>query len=1736
MKFIASGTVRTALLVLLASAIGTGAMAQTLPVGFVDEAVTGGLGLPTAFTTLPDGRILVTEKDGLVRMISNGQLLPTPFIDLRASVNDYWDRGLLGIAADLNFASNGFVYLLYTYENDPNDYSGPKTGRLTRVTATGNVASPASAFTVLGTVVGRSCNDFPLGADCLPSDNPSHSIGTVKAAPDGTLFVTSGDGASFNVVDDDALRAQHLDSLAGKLLHVTTTGSGVPDNPFWNGDSSANRSKVWAYGFRNPYRLTLDPVSGVPYLGDVGWGLWEEVNTASLAAGGVNFGWPCYEGLERQAGYETKPTCQDLYGSGPNAVQSPAVSYFHSAGGSAVTAGTFYTGTSFPAQYQGVFFYADYALGFVRYFQVDDQGQKSGPLTGFGVGLNGPVYLDTDGQNLLYLSVISGELRRIRYAGANPDVSYLSDWDYAFFSSGFGPVQRDQSNGEDQSHDGRILTLAGQQYPKGIGLHAPADVRFTLGGACSLFTALVGVDDEVGSGGRVVFQVFKDGAATPAYSSGAMTGTTATRSVSVNVAGVNTLRLVVTTSSDGPADDHADWADARITCSSADTTPPTVTTVTPPSGATGVAVNTNVSAAFSESMNPATLTTTTVTLAPQGSSTPLPATVTYAAATNTVTLDPAADLTGGTTYTATIKSGGSGVKDAAGNPLAAPDMVWTFTTATGGTTVTYLSDRTWTTVANGWGPVEKDRSNGEDGAGDGLPLTLNGVTYAKGLGTHAASDIRFALGGACSLLTGQVGVDDEVGTNGSVVFQLFNGANPTALYDSGLMTGATATRAISVSVAGVNTLRLVVTPGADGDPTSDHADWADAQITCSSSGDTTPPTVTTVSPPSGATGVAVNANVMGAFSEAMTAATLTTATVTLAPQGSGTPLPATVTYTAATSTVTLDPAADLTGGTTYTATIKGGASGAKDVAANALALDRVWTFTTAAGGTTVTYLSDRTWTTVANGWGPVEKDRSNGEDGAGDGGPLTLNGVTYAKGLGVHAASEVQFALGGACSLLTAQVGVDDEVGTNGSVVFQVFGDNGATPLYDSGVMTGATATKTVSVSVAGVNTLRLVVTPGADGDPTSDHADWADAQVTCGGTANSAPTATISAVGGAGADGKFSVGDIITYSGSATDPEEGTLPGSSLSWGVVLFHCPGGNCHAHPFSNGTGTTGAFTAPDHGDDSFFEITLTATDSAGLTGTTSVTIQPQTIQLTLDTSPTGLQVVYGGIAATAPATFTTIVGGAHTIQTPSPQGTLTFANWSDGGAQQHNVVVGATNVTYVASFTDTTAPTVTMVGPAAGATGVATTTNVTGTFSTAMNAATLTTATVTLVPQGSGTPVPAAITYSAATSTVTLDPTAALAANTLYTATIKGGPSGAKDAAGRPLAADRVWTFTTAGGGTTVTYLSDRSWTTVANGWGPVEKDRSNGEDGAGDGLPLTLNGVTYAKGLGAHAGSEIRFALGGACSLLTALVGVDDEVGTNGSVVFQVFGDNGVTPLYDSGVMTGATATRNLSVSLAGVNTLRLLVTLGPDDNSYDHADWANAQITCGGSGETTVTYLSDRSWTTVANGWGPVEKDRSNGEDGAGDGGPLTLNGVTYAKGLGAHAGSDVRFALGGACSLLTALVGVDDEVGTNGSVVFQVFGDNGVTPLYDSGVMTGATATRNVSVNLTGVNTLRLLVTIGSDDNSHDHADWADAQITCSSSGGASGAEEVAGEFADAWHDLDIQPHGAGERVTTQ
>jgi hypothetical protein len=143
-----------------------------------------------------------------------------------------------------------------------------------------------------------------------------------------------------------------------------------------------------------------------------------------------------------------------------------------------------------------------------------------------------------------------------------------------------------------------------------------------------------------------------------------------------------------------------------------------------------------------------------------------------------------------------------------------------------------------------------------------------------------------------------------------------------------------------------------------------------------------------------------------------------------------------------------------------------------------------------------------------------------------------------------------------------------------------------------------------------------------------------------------------------------------------------------------------------------------------------------------------------------------------------------------------------------------------------------------------------------------------------------------------------------------------------------------------------TYVSDMEWLLAENGWGPAERDTANGESAAGDGTPITLEGVVYERGVGAHALSRIQLYVGGRCTRFTADVGVDDSRGPNGSITFEVLADG--AKLFDSGLMRGPTPTQRVDVSVAGARFVELVITDGGNGKNADHGNWAEAKLACG--------------------------------------------------------------------------------------------------------------------------------------------------------------------------------------------
>jgi glucose/arabinose dehydrogenase len=374
--------------------------------GLVHEAVASGFTAPSAFAFLPDGRILVAQVDGLVRVVRNGKVLRQPFLDLRGRVNTEETRGLVGLEPDPEFARSGHVYVMYAYEDGSELAGGEKPVRVSHFTASGDRAALDSEVVILSRAGRGSCESLPVEADCIPA-NGIHMGGALDFAPDGTLFVGTGDGELGHKGDYEpgALGAQNLDSLTGKILRVTRSGEGLPTNPYWTGDPGDNRSKVWAYGARNPFRLAVRPGSVLPYVGDVGWDTVEEIDVARR---GANLGWPCYEGRVRTPHYRDTPACADLYARSKPPVTFPIISWPHDFAGS-ITGGEF--------RGRDEYVYGDYWKSWLRTVRIDPSHRVvHGTDSRLATGTREPVQIRIGPEGYVYYLSIHGALYRIRPA------------------------------------------------------------------------------------------------------------------------------------------------------------------------------------------------------------------------------------------------------------------------------------------------------------------------------------------------------------------------------------------------------------------------------------------------------------------------------------------------------------------------------------------------------------------------------------------------------------------------------------------------------------------------------------------------------------------------------------------------------------------------------------------------------------------------------------------------------------------------------------------------------------------------------------------------------------------------------------------------------------------------------------------------------------------------------------------------------------------------------------------------------------------------------------------------------------------------------------------------------------------------------------------------------------------------------------------------------------------------
>jgi glucose/arabinose dehydrogenase len=378
----------------LATAVATASPAAAAPVlapGFVVQELPSGQDeLLTDFAFLPDGSYVTTGKNGRVAWVSAAGDARTL---AELSVITRNDLGLVAVAVSPDGAT------LYT--GRALDVDGQWILRL-------------SAWTLVDAPQPTGLADERVLLE-LPAASDAHALTGLLAAPDGTLWVTTGDSSGYVAADPLALRALDLTTGYGKLLHVLPDGSGVPDNPFFDpADPGAWQSRVYASGFRSPFRLTLDPVTGAPVVGDVGWTAWEEVD---VVRPGAVYGWPCWEGDGPTPGYTELPACQGV----PNT--APLWTYPHGPAGSSVTGGFVYTGTAYPPEYQAAYFFGDYSAQRVYTLRHDDQGQlvRAPEADGFAAELGAPVAFRPHPENgdVVWADIRGSVLARLVYAPGN---------------------------------------------------------------------------------------------------------------------------------------------------------------------------------------------------------------------------------------------------------------------------------------------------------------------------------------------------------------------------------------------------------------------------------------------------------------------------------------------------------------------------------------------------------------------------------------------------------------------------------------------------------------------------------------------------------------------------------------------------------------------------------------------------------------------------------------------------------------------------------------------------------------------------------------------------------------------------------------------------------------------------------------------------------------------------------------------------------------------------------------------------------------------------------------------------------------------------------------------------------------------------------------------------------------------------------------------------------------------
>jgi glucose/arabinose dehydrogenase len=461
-------------------------LAATPPADFSDALVTN-LASPTALAFTPDGRLLLTQQTGQLRVYQGGALATDPVFDFNVNnrICSDFERGLLGVAVDPNFATNHFVYLYYTF----NKHNAPDRNSCAHNNASTEPVNRVSRFVLSD---GNVASGETVLVDNIPSPNGNHNAGDLHFGKDGYLYVSVGEGG----VNANARR---LDLLSGKILRVDRDGLPPAANP-QAGTAGARRcgnpsgvpagngpcSEMFAWGLRNPFRFAFDPnAAGTRFfINDVGQNAWEEIDEGQI---GVDYGWNCREGKHARSNISgCTPTP-------PNMVD-PIYEYGRDAGCTAITGAAFVPSGIWPAAYDGAYLFADYGCG--KIFRLVPGSGGSYSAVEFVTDAGGPtamVFGPYNSTQALYYAT-SGQIRRVAYTGtANRSPNAVIT---AVPTSGPAPLTVSFDSAGSSDPDGDPLTY---DWDFGDGSAHPTTPAATHQYALGTYTATLRVSD--GQGG-----------------------------------------------------------------------------------------------------------------------------------------------------------------------------------------------------------------------------------------------------------------------------------------------------------------------------------------------------------------------------------------------------------------------------------------------------------------------------------------------------------------------------------------------------------------------------------------------------------------------------------------------------------------------------------------------------------------------------------------------------------------------------------------------------------------------------------------------------------------------------------------------------------------------------------------------------------------------------------------------------------------------------------------------------------------------------------------------------------------------------------------------------------------------------------------------------------------------------------------------------------------------------------